>query len=79
MRYVGLVFLGMVLWAGQASAAVFEGKEAAEIISYGEIIHSHVRSERSLFLRVLYEGDYYICSDGNLTEAVFLQCKSTLD
>jgi len=79
VRYVGLMFLGMVLWAGQASAAVFKGKEAAEIISDGEIIHSHLRNDLILILRVLYKGDYFICKDGNLTEAVYLQRKSTLD
>ena len=79
MRYLSLVVLGTVLWADQASAAVFEGKKAAEIIDNGRIIHSHLRDEVSLFLRVMYKGDYFICSDGRLTEGVFLQCKSNFE
>ena len=45
MRYFGSFVLGMMLWAGQASAGVVEGKEAFEVLSEGTIVPSFHSNE----------------------------------
>ena len=75
MRYVGLVFLGMVLWAGQASAERIATKEAVKILIDGRIMHQHL-SGSSLTYRVIYRGTYYICYDGLPTEDAYVTCHS---
>lgn len=79
MRYVGLAFLGMVLWTGQVSAAKYEDEQALKIISEGKIINTHNVNEQVLKLRVLYKGNYHICTDGAFSDTVFLQCWSYED
>ena len=41
MRYVGLVFLGMVLWAGQAVAAELDMERSEEVLVNGKMISEH--------------------------------------
>ena len=71
MRYVGLVFLGLVLWAGQASAArimdrqstleiITEGKTIGEFYTTLEVFDQQVNYRTS---RVVYQGRLFICSD----------------
>ena len=76
MRYLGLVFLGMVLWAGQASAVKIVGKPAVKIVSEGTIIHKHVVNDVSLNMRVLHKGAYYVCKDGQAGDKSYLFCYS---
>ncbi len=67
MRYVGLVFLGMVLWAGQASAAKVDAEFALEIISQGKTIGEFYEENVDgayRYSRVVHNGKLYICSDG---------------
>ena len=64
MRYIGLVFLGLVLWTGQASAGMVLGKAAEQIVIKGEIIHKIFREKRQWCeMRVIHEGNYYRCID----------------
>ena len=76
MRYVALVFLGVVLWAGQASAVKIEGKPAVKIVLEGTIIRKHVVNDVSLNMRVLHKGKYYVCKDGKLGDKSYLSCYS---
>lgn len=78
MRYIGLVFLGLVLWAGQASAVLLEQKWAEEIVLNGEIIHKHVSEKKGMFeMRVIHKNTYYMCMDSNRVGVGFrLKCWS---
>ena len=76
MRYVGLVFLGLSLWAGQASADLVQNKEAVKIILEGKIIHKHIKDGVSLYMRVIHKGTYYICYDGKVSEEAYVDCFS---
>ena len=78
MRYVGLVFLGLVLGAGQAAADLLEQKSAEEIILKGEIIHKHVNEKSRWFeMRVIHKDTYYKCIDFYLAgEGFRLKCWS---
>ena len=71
MRYVGLMFVGLVLWVGQASAAriidrqvaleiITEGKTIGESYSTLEAFDQQVNYRTS---RVVYQGRLFICHD----------------
>ena len=69
MRYLGLVFLGMVLWAGQAVAAELDMERSEEILVNGKIISEHYfQTPNSYqppiqFTRVIHDDDLFICID----------------
>ena len=69
MRYVGLVFLGMVLWAGQAMAAELDMERSEEVLVNGKIISEHYfQTPNSYqppirFTRVIHDDDLFICID----------------
>ena len=66
MRYVGLVFLGMILWAGQAGADQVSNKQAERIITRGETIGEDYYGEgpqAKRISRVVYNLELYICMD----------------
>ena len=76
MRCVGLVILGLVLWAGQASAEKIEVKQAVKIVVDGEIIHKHTKDGFRFRMRVIHKGDYYVCKDFQLEDRARLTCYS---
>ena len=76
MRYFGLVFLGMVLWAGQASAEKIEGTQAVKIVVDSEIIHKHTKDGFRFRMRVTHKGDYYVRKDFQLEDRARLTCYS---
>ena len=67
MRYLCLVFLGLVLLAGQASAAEVEAGFALKIMSegrtIGELYQRLTDDEQTRISRVVYDGNLYICFD----------------
>ena len=69
MRYVGLVFLGMVLWAGQAMAAELDMERSEEVLVNGKIISEHYFQPPNSyqppvrFSRVIHDDDLFICID----------------
>ena len=77
MRYVGSLVLGMVFWAGQASAGVVEGKEPFNVLSKGTIIHSFQNTKAAITHVVLHGGQYWLCL-GNLTYELGRKTGSTL-
>ena len=79
MRYLSLVFLGLVLWAGQASAEKFLDTAAVKIIADGKIIHRSNLEPLSLLMRVIYEDKYFICVDKMFEDRVYLNCDSLED
>ena len=64
MRYVGLVFLGLVLSAGQASAEFLRDGDAVKILKDGKILHIYTRESiyRTSF-NVIYKSQYFVCVD----------------
>ena len=79
MRYVGLIFLGMVLWAGQAMAAELDMERSEQILIKGKIVHERfIVKDRSYefprVTRVLYKGDLYICTDYLSAKQVNFRC-----
>ena len=75
MRYVGLVFLGMVLLSSQAFAKTYEDSEAEKIITSGKIIHMEV--DGSFFnIRVIYKSSYYSCYEYSYDGKLSLTCLS---
>ena len=69
MRYVGLVFLGLLLWAGQVSAVLLDHERSKFILSSGEILSETYNTslkrdfEYTLIARIRYDGGLYICTD----------------
>ena len=64
MRYLGLVFLGLVLSAGQASAEVLRDMDAAKIFRDGKIAHKNNATGLQIFrYGVIYKGQYFVCMD----------------
>ena len=66
MRYLGLVFLGLVLWVGQALADEVSDKLALRVITEGKNIGENYYGEFSKAQQmslVVYKGDFYICMD----------------
>ena len=77
MRYVGLVFLGLVLWAGKASAEFFIFDDAMKIIVKGETIselYYGIGEDAVRYSRVIYKNKLYICSDYQDMNTVFYRC-----
>ena len=79
MRYLGLMFLGMVLWAGQATAEKFLDTAAVKIVADGKIIHRSNLERTSLLMRIIYEDRYFICVDKIFEDRVYLNCDSLED
>ena len=66
MRYVGLVFLGLVLWAGQASADQVSDKLAKRVMTQGLTIgedYYGTGPSAKRMSRVVYKFELYICMD----------------
>ena len=69
MRYVGLVFLGLVLWAGQVSAEPLDHERSKFILFSGEILSETYNTslkrdfEYTRITRIRYDGGLYICTD----------------
>ena len=69
MRYVGLVFLGMVLWTGQAMAAELDMERSEEVLVNGKMISEHYWQPANTyappvrFTRVIHDDDLFICFD----------------
>ena len=85
MRYVGLVFLGMVLWAGQAAAdhhvRRLEGPRAATVLVFGEVVASTWETKSfTRHTRVIYNEQYWMCKDTSLLgETIFVTCLTYKD
>ena len=82
MRYVVLVFLGLVLSAGQASAEELIDGDAVKILKHGKIIHVQNREgmSRTQF-SVIYKDQYFVCRDNyNFADkSAVLHCYGTPD
>ncbi len=64
MRYLGLVFLGLVLSAGQASAEELIDGDAVKILKDGKIIHMQNREAQwGTQFSVIYKDQYFVCRD----------------
>ena len=80
MRYVGLVFLGMVLWAGQAVAITIGSERSKSILLNGEVIsetyNTNIRLdlEYTRITRIKYRGGLYICRDNVEGSEVRVEC-----
>ena len=80
MRYLGLLFVGMVLWAGQASTdVVMNPDKAREILLNGETISEIYRADRGgeeykRIMRIRYNDALYICTDQVAVVVVKIQC-----
>ena len=85
MRYVGLVFLGLVLWAGQASAdhhvRKLEGPRASTVLVLGEAVASTWETETfTRHTRVIYNEQYWMCRDNELLgRTIFVTCLTYKD
>ena len=86
MRYVGLVFMGLVLWVGQVTAKepdefnveIRNNQEALEIVLKGQILNHSLNEDKRMEARIIYEGRYWICKDyaSFLVPALQLNCIS---
>ena len=77
MRYVGLMFLGMVLWAGQASADMLHAEEAEKVLTQGKTIsefYVEAKFAAVRYTRVIYRNDLYICRDLQAGGQVRIAC-----
>jgi hypothetical protein len=78
VRYVGLVFLGLVLWAGQAVALEIDGGTSKVILEKGKIVHerydSSVKYPLQRVTRVFYRGNLFICTDYVQQRQAFFRC-----
>ena len=69
MRYLGLMFLGMFLLAGQVSAAPLDHERSKFILFSGEILSETYNTslkrdfEYTRITRIRYDGGLYICTD----------------
>ena len=69
MRYLGLMFLGMVLWAFQASAVILDHERSKFILFNGEILSETYNTslkrdfEYTRITRIRHDGGFYICTD----------------
>jgi len=82
VRYLGLVFLGLVLSAGQASAEVLRDMDAAKIFRDGKIAHKNNATGLQIFrYGVIYKGQYFVCGDDTNFDQkrAFLTCYGTPD
>ena len=69
MRYLGLVFLGMILCRGQTAGAVqMTAAESMEVVTNGKVMSKHTRLSRKWnetirTTRIIWKGRLYICED----------------
>ena len=66
MRYVRLMFLGMVLWAGPASAEMVPLEMAKQVLIEGKTIGEFYKKVGDALYResrVIHDGSIYICKD----------------
>ena len=85
MRYLGLVFLVMVLLAGQAAAddhvRKVEGPRAATVLVFGEVVASTWDTTTfTRHTRVIYKERYWLCKDSQLLgKTIFVTCLTYKD
>jgi len=69
VRYLGLVFLGMILCKGQTAGAVqMTAAESMEVVTNGKVISEHTRHSRKWnetirTTRIIWKSRLYICED----------------
>ena len=69
MRYLGLVFLGMILCRGQTAGAVqMTAAESMEVVTNGKVISEHTRLSRKWnetirTTRIIWKSRLCICED----------------
>ena len=69
MRYVGLMFLGMVLCGGHTAGAVeMTAAESMKIVTNGKVVSEHTRlsgkwKDVVRTTRIIWKGRLYICED----------------
>ena len=72
MRYVGLVFLGMVLWAGQASAVELTIVESEKVLIKGKVVSEYYMTNKekpvdvdtiTRITRVIWQSKLFVCQD----------------
>ena len=80
MRYLGLMFLGVVLWAFQASAVTLDHDRSKFILFNGEILSETYNTslkrdfEYTRITRIRYDGGLYICTDFVYPAHVQVKC-----
>ena len=82
MRYVGLVFLGMVLWAGQVTAEAINSEKSLEVLVQGKTISQYYEADsrhnrmgrKARYTRVIYRKKLYICEDGMWSGRSHVRC-----
>ena len=82
MRYVVLVFLGLVLSAGQATAELLVDGDAVKILRDGKIMHKNNAEGLKIFrYGVIYKGQYFVCIDDYTRDPkrAYLKCYGTPD
>ena len=83
MRYVGLVVLGLVLWAGQASAERVSDERALLIVVNGKTIGEHyktveyegISSVEVRTSRVVFRTELFICNDWLPPQSITLKVR----
>ena len=72
MRYVGLVFLGIVLWGGHTAGAVeMTAADSMEVVTNGKVVNQYIKThgkhefglDTSRTTRIIWKGRLYICQD----------------
>ena len=72
MRYLGLVFLGLVLWGGHTAGAVeMTAADSMEVVTNGKVVNQHIKSygkhefglDTYRTTRIIWKGRLYICED----------------
>ena len=69
MRYVGLMFLGMVLCGGHTAGAVeMTAGESMKVVTNGKVVSEHTRFSGNFkgvvrTTRIIWKGRLYICED----------------
>ncbi len=75
MRYVGLMALGMVLWAGQVTAKPLDAEKSLEVLVQGKTISEYYEADsKARYTRVIYRKKLYIFKDGKVTGSSFVYC-----
>ena len=82
MRYVGLMFLGMVLWAGQVTAEPLDAEKSLEVLVQGKTISQYYGEDsrynrmksKVRYTRVIYRKKLYICEDGMWSGKSYVRC-----
>ena len=69
MRYLGLMFLGMVIYGGHTAGAVeMTAAESMKVVTNGKVVSEHTRltekwKDTIRTTRIIWEGRFYICED----------------